>query len=1081
MVMACAGGSASAATHTFDATLSLTGGCTTSSLDPIPDPGCPDQSSPQSFSSPRAIATDAYGDVYVASYGNGAEGRIDVFSAQGVFLTELSDPSGPVSLAVDSEGNLYVFGNAKTPEVHRFSPTVYEPAVGNIAYDGAASSVMSDFGTSLAAIAVDPSNDHLFVHHSNRVLEFSSAATGNTLLDDTIGQGILTATRGVSLAVDSARNRLYVSDEPQNGLEGLIRVFELEAPHDLVATFYGSDTPNGKISTQPSLAADEQTGHLFIYDGSDNGSNVVYELTADGNYLASISYGIKDIGAAIQIWVDNGAASPNGALNPEGRYLFVPSHPAGVGHSLAYGPSGEEPPTIESTRLSDVTESEAQVIATINSGGLATSYAVEYASESEGPFVIASTGQLQALDTGVPVTASLTGLLPGVTYRVRVTASNSEGTDATEGNFTTYNALDANQACSNSSLRVGASALLPDCRAYELVTPADTNARTPVGVGHFGVYFASPQAAAAGNKVSFQIEGGSIPGADGTGSFAGDPYLATREANGWTSSNAGPDGGEAPKILPGSTSPDQGYSFWSTASPQGGAAVEGENAHYVRYPDGHNALVGRGSLGSDPAADGKLISENGSHIVFVSGAVGSGAAVQLEPDAPADGTRTVYDRTADEVTHVVSLLPGDETPDPGHDASYVGASADGLGVAFTIDGVLYLRYNNQRTFEVGPGLTFAGIAEGGKRIFYLQGGSLKAFDVEAGVLVFSAGGSVIPVNISASGTAAYFVSQFALVKTPNPLGDKPKAGLANLYLSREGEISFIGIVTDRDVEGEFSGVEQIDGLGLWLEAVGPGSAELPGRLGIDPSRTTPDGNVLLFESRANLTGYDSAGHAEVYRYDSVHGQLTCLSCNPTGASPSGNASLQSISAGIAQPEPFGAFAVVENLRADGRRAFFQSPEPLVVDDTDGLQDVYEWEDEGVGTCTRAGGCVYLISSGQSDRVDYLYAVSATGDDVFFRSSDLLLPSDQDETPSIYDARVEGGFPESRSTSCEGEGCRPVLPSSPNLAVPDTAPKGKKVKCAKSKRRVKRHGKVRCVKKHRRHPHRASPKKKGASK
>src|SRR5690349_11504453 len=59
-------------THLYDPALSLTGGCSTSSTDPIPDPGpCPGLAGvdhpPLGFDNPCGTAVDRFGDIYVAS------------------------------------------------------------------------------------------------------------------------------------------------------------------------------------------------------------------------------------------------------------------------------------------------------------------------------------------------------------------------------------------------------------------------------------------------------------------------------------------------------------------------------------------------------------------------------------------------------------------------------------------------------------------------------------------------------------------------------------------------------------------------------------------------------------------------------------------------------------------------------------------------------------------------------------------------------------------------------------------------------------------------------------------------------
>jgi hypothetical protein len=1080
-----------AATHAFDPELSLTGDCSVSELDPISDPGpCPGVTSidhpDEPFTLPAAVATDAYGNIYVASMGSavaeGEQGRIDIFTPSGLFISELKDHSGPRSLAIDNKGNLYVanYSNHYKERVVRYSPTLYHPEEGKIKYEAAPSVVVEESASAFMGVAVDHETSRLFVKFETRIKEYKSAieSSANEFIEE-IGNGELSGD-GVGVAVDSERGHLYASTEA--GVDGhVIKVFDLAAPH----TFLFTIKPPVKTSSYLSVASDEGSGHVFVYDGD---TQKVYEFDENGAYLNNaIEHSFQYVPAS-EIGVDNGEFSPNGALNPTERYLFVPSHPGG-GHSFAFGPPSECPPEVKSVSFSSVSEAEAELETSIEPCGLPTYYSFEYLTQQQfeengGDFTgaqLAGEGDAPAGNSPRAVAAAVEGLEPGIRYRFRVFAENAEGSDEAEGVFATFQAAEPSPKCANDPLRTGFSALLPDCRAYELVTPPDTNARAPRGLGHFGTYFGTRESSPDGRGASFQIEGGLIPGSEGTGSLGGDPYRSTRGPSGWITAIVGPSGSESQGLLPGSNSPDQGYSLWSTAGGNGSAAIEGKQTSYIRYPDGHSTLVGRGSLGTDPQALGKLISEEGGHILFLSGE--DEPAIQLEPNAPPDGTATVYDRTADEVTHVVSLLPGDETPAAGEKASYAGSSLDGKGVAFKIGNTLYLRFNNEETYELGEGVTFAGIAEGGARAFYLEGGQLWRFDALTEESTEFSSVPVTPVNVSADGSTAYFISQSVLTGEPNPNGAVAKGGEENLYRSEEGAISFVGAVTERDVEGASNGNEVVGGLGLWTSVVDEGA------LSADPSRTTPDGNALLFESRAVLDGYDPEGKAEVYRYDFTANELDCLSCNPTLAPASSDASLQSISAGQGDPEPLNSFNLAGNLRSDGNRAFFQSTEALVPGDVDGLQDVYEWEAQGTGSCGREAGCIYLVSSGHSLRTDYLYAASDSGDDVFFRTSDILLSRDAEETPSIYDARVGGGFDEGPRVPCARiEECGSKASSMPSLAYPQTSTLGvagdfREPKCPKGKRRVRRHGKTACAKKrhHKKHHHKKASKSKGAAK
>lgn len=1084
--------SLAASSHPFNSRLSLTGDCSVSSVDEIADPGlCPippgtrfgEASEPDHpsgrFRLPHDVATDAYGDIYVDNGPFGSpgitEGRIDIFSPDGFFITEIPNLYNSQDIAVDSNGVLYLSKGSGNRLISRYKPSLYEPQVGKIEYGLPPEVVLEEPSfANFIALAVNPADDHLFAETGSEILEFKSAADGNEPLPP-IGVGVI-HNGDTGLAIDSSHGRIYASDWKEGDEESRIAVMELGAPHNVLRYIEGVTTPTGEFfGTTLGVAVDEGTGHVFVFDPI---VAKVYEFGENGEYLDTIEHEIEGrFGATIG--VDNGPHSPNGAESSEGRFLFVPSGSSNS-HIFAFGPSTVNTPAIEATSVSGVSATEAVLHAAINPSGLPTTYSIQYTTrqrfEAEGfsAAAVAGEGQLAAGDTGKAVLAGLSGLTPGTAYRFRVIATNEAGGDEAVSDFATYPESETFGGCPNEPLRSGLSSLLPDCRAYELVSPPDTNGQKPYGEGFVGgAHFTTRRSSPAGDRVTFHIEGGLIPGSNGTGALGGDPYLATRGSDGWKTAQAGPTGAETMGLSPGSSSPDQGYSFWETST--AGSAAIGENfSSYVRYPDGHSALVGRGSLGTDPEASGNLISEGGSHIVFSTTTIEGHTPQQLEPKAPVDGTTAVYDRTADEVTHVVSLLPGNITP--GGDSSYVGASLDGRGIAFRLGGTLYLRYNNQATYAIGGAATFAGIAEGGSRVFYLEGGNLYAFDALSNhTISFSTSGNIVPVNVSRDGTTAYFVSPSKLTNLPNPVGVKAKAGQQNLYLSREGQLSFVATLTELDVKGVSNGQAEVEGLGLWTHVAGSG------QLAADPSRLTSNGNVLLFESRAALTGYDPEGHSEVYRYDAPGNSLQCLSCNPTGIAASSGAHLESISSGLAEPEPLRTFDLVNNLSTDGRRAFFQSDEALVPGDVDGLQDVYEWEAQGVGSCSHSGGCIYLISSGHSFHPDYIFGASDSGEDVFFRTADQLLPLDTEATPSIYDAKIGGGFPEPVEEACEGEGCRPTLLPAPVFAAPGSEPGESgnvRRRCPKGKVRVKRHGRAGCAKKHHRRHHRRSAAKKG---
>jgi hypothetical protein len=1067
--------------YEYDPLLSLVGNCDTSAVDMLPDPGCPDGTHPPSghFSRPAGVTIDSYGNEYVAVRGNesGTAGRIDIFDDEGNFISEIPDPHGPTTLAVDTNGVLYVYERIPSitdSEVVRYHPSKYEPEAGEIEYDVSTRTLVTENTALIGSLAVDTSTDRLYVMFAT-VQEFASAEElvapdePNPLLDEFSDPR--TFQFPVYIAVDGQRQLLFVSSCLDEAEECGVFIYKADPPFEFVAEIDGSESPGGRFTSQQgrlSVAVDEESGHIFVEDAQQQAHRIV-EFGPDFKYVSTIDRTFLTTAAYSHTAVSNSILNPAAANL---HNLFVPvSSVSGIQEVFAFHPSDIGPPVVDQVSAAHLSETEGALRATVDSNGAATKYVFTLEEEGSGEPRVVGEGTVPATALATPVTAALTGLRPGASYRFEVEVSNVKGTAAGEGSFATYaDAPFATGSCPNEGLRMGPSSALPDCRAFELVTPADTNGRPVRGGGYPSHMFSSPNSSLDGNALTFMTEGGALPGTNGTGSLDGDRYRATRGATGWSTSQFGPTGAETetPRTL--GTSPDQGFGFWE-ASGEGTAVIGGigNNTRYIQYPDGHSELVGLGSLGEDPRAVGHLITENATHVIFQTESTPGHPAIQLEPNAPPGGTEAVYDRTSDGVTHVVSLLPPDDTTPPaGEDATFVGASIDGAGIAFRIDGSLYLRRNNDTTFEIGKNVAFAGVSEGGRRIFYMQGGNLLAFDADSGeVINFTNTGNAVVVNVAPSGNKAYFVSTTAIAAAEeNPNGALPLPGQRNLYLSEEGQIRFVGAVTKRDVEGEvISGEGLVDGLGLWSTTAQGGK-----KPSVDPSRVNPTGSVLVFQSRADLDGHAADTDPQIYRYDSEANRLHCISCNPTKTVEGGGASLETFGAvGTALP-PIGSMVLISNITPDGKRAVFESKEALVSTDNDGVQDVYEWEESGVGSCTRAGGCVYLLSSSHSADENFLFGMSRNADDVFFVTRDVLVGGDND-LASVYDARVGGGFPIAPEGTCIGEACRPGMTSAPALTSPGSPARGghdnfRGRKCPKGKRKVKRHGKVRCVKTHR---------------
>jgi hypothetical protein len=398
-----------------------------------------------------------------------------------------------------------------------------------------------------------------------------------------------------------------------------------------------------------------------------------------------------------------------------------------------------------------------------------------------------------------------------------------------------------------------------------------------------------------------------------------------------------------------------------------------------------------------------------------------------------------------------------------------------------------------------PGFTFDGIFNA--RVFYADTytdfhnvtsnlGNLYMYDLdsEKTTTIANSGDAAI-INVSEDGSHVYFVSQ-------SLIDGEGQAGQPNLGVwSAETEsATYIATLAEEDVTTR--GFNQTASLTTWYKAISADTFLDRGKA-MDHSRSTPDGSVFAFESTAQLTSFDNSEATpaacgspqvkeeggvivpdrcdEVYRYDTVSEDLTCVSCGPGAGPATGNARLQSLAKnfGTGAIAPATYNSPVESLTTDGDTVFFESTEGLVPSDGNATNDVYRWS---------KGNGVALISTGQSSGESALYGVTPDGSNVIFATREKLLPEDENgSTARLYDARVDGGFPPPEETvtePCAGDACQgqaASAPESPNVASSSLNGGGNvasKLKCGRHSRRVVRKGSERCVQqkrhKHRRH-------------
>ena len=286
------------------------------------------------------------------------------------------------------------------------------------------------------------------------------------------------------------------------------------------------------------------------------------------------------------------------------------------------------------------------------------------------------------------------------------------------------------------------------------------------------------------------------------------------------------------------------------------------------------------------------------------------------------------------------------------------------------------------------------------------------------------------LGASEDGSYVYFVAQGVLAGNENSDGATAQPGGDNLYLLSPGsEPRFIATLSSVDDTHTIVPEGFYGQFGDWQPGIGHRTAEV-----------TPSGRSVVFESDNPMDEHSpKVGEnklEEVYVYEAEDNRLVCASCESGREAPLENGESE-LGLGAFLPPSWSYTYLPQWISENGSRVFFDGTEPLVAQDTNNTQDVYEWEryePNGTDGCDKSEGCVALLSDGVSKAASWFAGASANGNDAFIITRAQLTPEDGDQAYNLFDVRV-GGVQPVTAPACVGTGCQGIPATPPVFATP----------------------------------------------
>ena len=1002
------------------------------------------------------------GDIYVAT-----GSQVEIYSSTGEKFSTLTEEGEPCGVAVDPRGEVYVaFYGEKA--VKKYTPST------NPVTSADYTSSLSELEYHSCNIAADSTGGIYVAAYEGGVTKYE--ASQFNALGVAAGPGKSVDLEGTTLAVDPVNGQAYIDEQSD--------IAEYNSEAERATSF-------GEFSESFGVAESHESGDVYAADGEE--SEVIIFGPAPVRPEVNLEPVSEPQGTSVTL---------NGTVNPDGT---------------------------------EVTACEFEY-------GSTSSYGHSEPCSKAVPFSGASP---------VQVSAHVTELQSNTIYYFRLAATNTNGTDESEGgSFTT------------TGPKPTLVSVLLDGRAWEMVSSSNKHGaaielpRTEDGGliqasedGNGIVYQADSSISTepAGNRapepstvISRRDQGAwstkevTTPNERASGTsfstdveypfFSSDLSLGLVEPHGISPRSEPPLSDEASEKTiylrheaTCETAPERCYTPLVTGK-EGFANVPtgtefGHQIEFVSATSDLSHIVLQSEHGvalttAQVGPEGNLYEWTGGQLQLVSILPGGGATPASEPslgdrqsenlrDAISDdGSRVFWtneeppsphlymrDTKTEKTLQIDGAEEGIEEPGGEPEVEYQTASSDGSRVFFTDTARLTkdstLPSNPESESPQGADLYECEVVERkGEFACDLSDLTADPHDGETAAVQ----GSVIGAD--EEGSDVYFVANGALAPGATPgncardiKGKALPGATCNLYVEHYNSESgkweaptFIATLSNEDIsDWESKGGAEHRSLGYVTAGV------------------SPNGRYLAFMSEQRLAGYDNddvnSGQPdeEVFLYDASSGHLVCASCNSTGARPLGVFDTQNAGEGtgllvdrslnweghwLAGSLPGWMVGNHEypyhqpRYLSDSGRLFFNSPDALVPHEVEhreegvdgqsenvGVENVYEYEPGGLGSCTDEGGCVGLVSSGTSNKESAFLDASASGDDAFFVTYAQLVPQDVDSSLDVYDASVCGISGVEQCTTSEAsetascptvEACRGASFSQPVFGAPASA-------------------------------------------